>query len=412
MKTRNFMLATPVTFEQSGTSQNPTNVGQKALRRTKILIKNRNSSCCLLANFLRFLTPSQTEPMTRFTRLILTIAAAFTLLNVTNADTVTTAPVGFENTTVASGSVATLCVPMDRIARYQSAVSSRTATTLTTTGAGWATSGDPDTPGQTGPFGPFSAIPPTNQNPHAVIMLSGNSIGRRFLIDSNTGDTLTITTGGDLTTLIANGDTYKIIPCHTLASVFGADGAGLNNTNFPSTADNIQIREAGVWSTYFHTANPNGFWARVGSGGSNFNKAPILPEQGFVLVRRPSSNYTFTGLGAVPITNLQTDFPANSVTHFANRFPTATTLDSLGLHTRPGWIHGGSAGSTDNVQIRSGGVWQTFFHTSPTGFWAMVGGGAGNFNNQPIAVGEAILVVRRPGTAITLTQTIPYNPFQ
>jgi uncharacterized protein (TIGR02597 family) len=305
---------------------------------------------------------------------------------------VATDPVGFTTTTVQSGTIAALGMPFDRVADFQGAVSSRTATTITTTSAGFGT------------FGPFAS------SPHAVLMISGANTGRRFLIDSNTTDTLTITTGGDLTTQIADGDTYKIIPCHTLASLFGTDGAGLNVSNSAASADNVQLREGGAWLTYFHTANPGGFWAKVGGGATNFNNHAILPEQALLLVRRPSSDFAFTGTGAVPITNLKTDFPANAVTSFANRFPTDTTLVALGLHLVPSWISSNSANSADQVLIRTGGAWLTYFHTAGgAGFWAKVGGGATNFDNTAIPIGTSVLIVRRPGTDITLTQTLPYT---
>lgn len=326
------------------------------------------------------------------TRSILAAFGTLCLAGTLPAQTVATDPVGFGSTVVQAGTVAALSVPFDRVAAFQGAISSRTSTTVTTTGANFGT------------FGPFSA------NPHVVVMLSGANTGRNLIIDSNTTDTLTIANEGDLTGQIAAGDKYKVVPCHTLESLFGADGAGLNNTNSATTADNVQLREGGAWITYFHTANPNGFWAKVGGGSGNFNKKAILPEQGLLLVRRAGSSYTFTGIGTVPTTNLKTDLPANAVSHFTNRFPKDTTLNALGLHTAPGWISGSSANATDNVQIRIGGAWQTFFHTSGAqGFWAKVGGGSGNFNAEPIPLGASVLVVRRPGTDIVLDQPLPYT---
>jgi uncharacterized protein (TIGR02597 family) len=341
--------------------------------------------------------------MRSFTSIVAALFVALCLAcGSSSAQTVSTVPVGFNTTTVAANSITSLGVPFDRVAKFAAAVSSRTATTVTTANAGWTAS----SPANANSFGPFSG---TGENPHFLLMKSGASAGRRFLIDSNTTDTLTITTGGDLTTQIANGDTYQIIPCHTLGELFGTDGGALNSTNSATTADNVQLRENGAWLTYFHTANPNGFWARIGGGSTNFNNHAILPEQGLLLVRRAGS-YSFTGLGVVPSTNLVTDFPANSVTHFANRFPTDTTLAGLGLHSLVGWVSANSSGSADQVLIYSSGAWQTYFHTTGvSGFWAKVGGGSSNFDTTAIPMGTSVLVVRRPGTNVTLTQTLPYN---
>ena len=319
---------------------------------------------------------------------ILAAALACSFALGTSAQTVATKPVGFNSTVVASGTVASLGVPFDRPEVFQGPVSSRTATTIVNASAN-------------GTYGPFAS------NPHAVLMLSGANVGKRYLIDSSdpgTG-TLTITTGGDLTTQIANGDTFKVVPAHTLASLFGGTGTGLNVSGSAATADNVQLRSGGLWLTYFNNGTN---WFRVGGGATNQNNVAVLPEQGFLLVRRPSSDYTFTGLGAVPTTNLRTDLPNNAVTHFANRFPTDTTLNNLGLQDGAGpWIETGSAATADNVLIRSGGLWLTYFHNGTN--WFRVGGGATIQDNTPIPIGASVLVVRRPGTDKTLVQNIPYT---
>lgn len=317
---------------------------------------------------------------------VLALAGGLMLAASLHAQTVATDPVGFENTVVQAGTIAALGVPFDRPADFQGAVSSRTSTTLTTTSAGF------------GSLGPFAS------NPHAVILLSGANVGRRYLIDSNTTDTLTITTGGDLTTQIAATDKYKVVPCHTLASLFGATGTGLVTGGSAATADTVQLRSGGAWLTYFNSGTQ---WFLSGGGSTNRNNTPVLPEQGFLFSRRPGSDYTFTGLGAVPTTALKTDFPANAVTSFANRFPKDTTLKDLGLHAVAGWALGGSAAATDNVLIRSGGAWLTYFHNGTQ--WFLSGGGGANRDATPVPIGASVLVVRRPGSDITLNQPLPYT---
>src|SRR6476660_6166956 len=72
---------------------------------------------------------------------------------------------------------------------------------------------------------------------------------RQFKITSNTTDTLTLQTNGvDLTTATANGDSYEVLPIHTLGTFFGAaadpNKPAINRNGDPNLADNVLWRGA------------------------------------------------------------------------------------------------------------------------------------------------------------------------
>ena len=313
-----------------------------------------------------------------------------------NAQTVATDPVGFTSTAVTANSVKALSLPFNKVPDYAAAASTVTSTTLQTTNAGWTANA----------YGPFAS------NPHLVRFVSGSAIGRQFRIASNTTDTLTLIAGSDLTG-VAAGDRYQIFASETLASLFGAaPGAAINTSADPAVADNILLRGSSSYITYYNDGTQ---WLRQGTGTVSNNVA-ITPEVGFLFVRRAGSDYTFTTLGTVPITNLKTDFLANSVTSFGNRFPVATSLVSLGLDTLSGWTKNADPALADNVLIRGSSSWITYYYDpasgGPTngnpGSWVRQGTGSVN-QNPAIAIGNSVLVVRRAGSAITLNQTLPYT---
>lgn len=299
---------------------------------------------------------------------------------------VTTDAVGYTSTTVAAGSVKALSLPLNTPPDYSAAVSAVTSSTIQTANAGWTANA----------YGPFSS------NPHVVRFLTGANTGRQFRVSSNTTDTLTLTTGGvDLTTGIAAGDRYAIFPVATLQSVFGATAPSLNTSSNSSAADNILIRGSFGWLTYYNDGTQ---WLREGGAGSE-NTAALLPDAGFLFVRRGNTSYDFTVTGSVPMTNLITDFPAARTVFFANRFPVGTTLVDLGLAQLPGWNADSNSSTADNVLIRGTFGWLTYYFDGTN--WLREGGGTAA-ENPTVPVGGALLVVRRSGSDTTLNEARPY----
>ena len=308
------------------------------------------------------------------------------------AQSVTTNPVGFSSVTVNANTTRALALPFNKAPDFASAASAVTATTIQTTNAGWTANA----------FGPFTGTP---ANAHVVRMTTGTAIGKQFRIASNTADTLTLVNGSDLTG-VAAGDQYQIFAAETLQSLFGVNGQNngqnVNTSGDPAIADNVLLRSGSAWTTYFNDGTQ---WLKQGTGTPS-NTVAIPPEQGFVFVHRAGTAYTFTALGAVPITNLKTDFAPNTTSSFGNRFPVDTTLAGLGLDQLAGWNKNLDPSIADNVLIRIGSTWSTFYHDGTQ--WVKQGTGTPS-NAQAIPTGTSVVVVRRAGSLLTLNQTLPYS---
>jgi hypothetical protein len=130
----------------------------------------------------------------------------------------------------------------------------------------------------------------------------------------------------------------------------------------------------------------------------------LLPETGFLFVRRGSTTYNFSVTGAVPTTSLVTDLPANKTLLFANRFPVDITLTEVGIAQAPDWKAGNSAADADNVLIRGSFGWLTYYFDGTN--W--IRSGPKTVEDPTIPIGGAVLVVRRAGSDTTLDEAKPY----
>src|SRR4051812_17787398 len=221
---------------------------------------------------------------------LIVIAAAMLFARTVQAQNkVVTEPVGFTSVLVGPGTTSALSFPVTNLSDYHGVVSALSANTIQTAYAGWTVNS----------YGPFGS------NPHVIRVLSGASKGRQFRVASNNADTLTcIAGGGDLTSLLAIGDHYEILKVATLGSLFGATAPTLLVDVDPAVADNVLLRGAFGWLTYYNDGTQ---WLRTGAGNASQNAVPLLPEQGLLLVRRSNVSLAFTLTGVAPTTNLKTD---------------------------------------------------------------------------------------------------------
>lgn len=317
------------------------------------------------------------------TRLLTVTAALICSATFALAQSVTTDPVGFETTTVGSGKIGALSLPLDNIADFAAAANTVTSTTIQTTGAAFTAN----------KFAPLST------NPHIVRVLTGTGSGRQYKITSHTTDTLTVTPAITGTVL-----TYEIMAVRTLGSFFGATAPSLNRNANPSLADNVQLRGSSGYLTYY---NEGAKWLLVGGDGETpEDNTPLFPENGLLLVRRVSSALPVTVTGAVPMSNLVTDLPASKITLLANRFPTDTTLVGLGLQSLVGWNSNVSPSAADNVLLRGSSGYLTYYYDGTK--WLLVGGDGETAENPTIAIGTSVVVVRRAGSPVVLNQAKPY----
>jgi uncharacterized protein (TIGR02597 family) len=322
------------------------------------------------------------------TLLTLLCPAFFLLSERIQAQTeVATDPVGFTSVVVEAGDTSALSLPLNNPPDYHGVVSTLSSNTIQTAYAGWTANA----------YGPF------NTNPHVIRFVSGASKGRQFKVVSNTADTLTLNaSNANLTTLVAAGDQYQILPVATLQSLFGPTAPALLVAADPELADNVLLRGSFGWLTYYNDGTQ---WLRQGAGNASQNTVPILPEQGLLLVRRSNSPVQFLVTGVAPTTNLKTDLAADAVTSLGNRFPVNLNLTQLRLNEIAGWIANADPAAADTVLIRGSFGWLTYYYNG-TG-WVRQGGGS-TTEDPVIPLGVSVLIARGAGVNLTLDQAPPY----
>lgn len=364
----------------------------------------------------------KTSVSLRAPRLVALLAFAFASLSVSTLSaqtTVSTTPVGAVGVTIAAGTgtartLSTVSFPLIDEAvvagQVNGVITGVTANTITNSSAGW-------TAGQLS----------TATAPTLIQITSGAASGRIFLVSTgvaNTATTATIDTEEsgivNLTTLGINAgvDTYKILACDTIATMFGTPGTtGVLGaaTSSSASADIVQILVAGVWRQYYYSTsgtNANN-WLRVGSNALSNNVA-IRPDALVLFNRLGNSAINLTVTGTVPKINRSAIIRNAGITALSTGWPADATLGSLSIQTIPGWVSStviNSAQTADLVQILVGGVWRQYYYTTADNTWRRVGSNAVS-GTQPVTAPAGLIVNRKNGTAgtsSTLAQSVPYT---
>jgi hypothetical protein len=279
-----------------------------------------------------------------------------------------------------------------------------TANTITNSDAGW-------TAGQLS----------TAATPCLIQITSGAAAGRVFLVSTSTASQSTATTltidseeAGlvNLTTLGivtgASGDTYRILACDTIGSIFGTPvDTGVLGSTDATTADNIQIMISGAWRQYYYrTTSPAG-WVRIGFTSVN-NNIPIRPDVLVLYNRLGNTPVNLTLLGSVPTSPRKSLVKNLGVTPMAGGWPVNLTLSSSSINTIPGWVSNTDPNVADNVQLLVSGAWRNYYHNGTN--WVRVGF-TSNSNTVSLNAGAGFLINKKGATAGTavLAQPLPYN---
>lgn len=332
----------------------------------------------------------------------LSIMVSLTVANSAFAQTATTVPVGFIQKTVLAAVDAstptstTISVPFYQSASYAGAIStvdSANQISISTAGFGTYT---------------YNPATPTTQ-PYFLHMKSGASVGRSFLIRSNSATQLTVDSPSyAINTVIAPGDTFEVVPGNTLGSLFGTSSVPFQTATTAGAADDIYLWDGSAFQVYFHNGTN---WKR-GTALNNQNFAAVYPDDGLFITRRGLTDVTLTLLGTVPSTAEKTDIPGPASNFVANRFPVDTTLGALGLTSLPGWQNGTTAGTSDNVSLFSSATnsYTTYYYNGT--IWKKgTAIGSTDYSNTVIPSGSAYFIVRRSsasGSVISLNQNLPY----
>ena len=355
-------------------------------------------------------------------RIPLFAVAASLALGYANAQTtVATDPVGFVTLSIKGGNPATtaLSIPLlDTASVTGQAVGQITgvgASTITNTNAGWATN-------------QLSAA----AAPYLIQITSGNAAGRMFLIatNPNTATSLTINSTdilqGNLTNLgVAVGNSYKIVPCDTLNTIFGPNpgmtnptaappaGLGIRGGTSATNSDNVNLIVNGTVRTFFYRTNSNptnNGWVATTFGNPASGNMALPPYAGLQYIRRATSNITFTVTGSVP-TSLRRVMVKNSgQTLLAQYWPVNSTVAGLNLQSIPGWVANSNPTNADRATIVStNGTSATYFYDGTN--WRQQAFGNPIRGTNPVALGSGIQILKvgSAGGYSTYSNAVPYN---
>jgi uncharacterized protein (TIGR02597 family) len=254
-------------------------------------------------------------------------------------------------------------------------------------------------------------------SPYFVNITSGTAEGVMFQITANTDSQVTLNTlGQNLSSLgVVVGDTYEILPGHTLLGIVGSPASGVVGGTAAqfnaSQTDKILVNDTTGATRFYYFDTGASQWRTVGSGVNQSNLV-ISPKAGLVYYRISTAALSYVFYGEAAHTDSLRQVPATGTTIVAPYFPQDATLASLGLHLMPGWRKLGDAGvvlnSTDRVSFPVSGVVLSFYHDGTS--WKRVGSGSIQ-NSQILPAGSSAILTRfgTVGQSNPWSQPLPYN---
>lgn len=253
--------------------------------------------------------------------------------------------------------------------------------------------------------------------PYFVNITSGAAEGVLFAIAANTETQLTVNTQGQSLSALgaAPGDSYEIVPGHTLLGIAGTPASGVIGGTLAqfnaSQTDKILVNDASGSARFYYFDTGASQWRTVGSLANQGNLV-ISPKAGLVYYRISSAPLEYVFHGEVPHTRSIRPVPATGTTIVAPYFPQDLTLAGLGLHLLPGWRKLGDPGvvlnSTDRVSFKVSGAVLSFYHDGSS--WKRAGS-ASNQNGQILPTGHSVILTRfgTVGQTQLWTQPLPYT---
>lgn len=224
-----------------------------------------------------------------------------------------------------------------------------TATTFTNANAGW-TAGQLSNPA----------------SPCLVQFTSGAALGRAFLLSTATANTATTATldpsqSASLAALgVTAGDAYELVPCPTIASVFGTPATtGILGGVSANEADQVQIFSGNTWKKYYFNTT-SGSW-RQASLETAAGNIPIPPSTAVLFSRLAASPLTLSLQGRSSRTRRVADIAGTGITPLSSTALTGQTLAAAGMETLPGWVSGASPASADTVMLWSANTWKKYY---------------------------------------------------
>jgi uncharacterized protein (TIGR02597 family) len=285
-------------------------------------------------------------------------------------------------------------IPLHADAVFTGKPTSVAATTLTFSGVNWATN-----PSQ------FGATPAN----HILRVLSGQQAGRILHIVSNSSNSVTVSiTDRTLQSTALNtsgfavtsSDTVEIVPCDTLAGIFG-DSTPSNPLLIVGgtslfTADTVSIADptSGKALSYFFNTSVNQ-WRRSGST-ANFNSLPIYPDDALGVLRRTNRSASQLVLtGRVPSVSPIIKCPPGSGFFTTLGVPVDVRLRDLVL-TAP-WTKSNSLFTADTISLYNAtqGRFYPYFQRTDNSWRASASSSAPDVSSTVIPAGSVIGTLER-----------------
>ncbi len=342
-------------------------------------------------------------------RFATSLIAVCLCLQTAHAQETPTVPVGYITLTAAAGTgtakkVTMLSIPFYGFAegdgQLTGTITSLTPNTLSNASANW-------TPSQ------LSGV----ATPYLIKLTSGAATGKTLLISTavaNTATTVTIDAKdiaqAALTTLgIAPGDSYEILPCDTIGSLFGTPATtGIQGGANGNVADDLLISTNGQHETFFYNTTLNR-WIKSTFGNPDATHIPLRPDSGIRYSRLAASDLQLTLAGRVSTTARIAAVKNSGVTILSQNWPIDSTLITSGIHQIPTWTAAPSASAADTVHIFNNGIVQIYWFNGT--HWQQDTTGFPIADDQIIAAGSAILLNQQGNQSgyNTLAQPLPYT---
>jgi uncharacterized protein (TIGR02597 family) len=243
--------------------------------------------------------------------------------------------------------------------------------------------------------------------PHYLEITSGAYAGLTADVVATQGATKSLLLSIDLSALLDGGESFKVRPHWTLASVFGpANEAGLGGGS-AVTADEIMILNPAtrLYTTYFYKTTGLGGsgWRSTASFTTDQSNARIALGQGLLIRRKQTNDLSIRLFGAVkPGNTLLQVLPGLNIV--ANVAPADRTLGSSQLYTgdpQTG-LAGGSIVTADKLLLFDGAVYKTYYYKT-TGLggigWRSAASSSQDASAVVIPAGGALLIQRATSRA-------------
>tara|TARA_B110000003_G_C16647962_1_gene532881 strand:+ start:2799 stop:3860 length:1062 start_codon:yes stop_codon:yes gene_type:complete len=327
-----------------------------------------------------------------------------------SATTVTSDVVGYVSLKVNAGTGSSYVFTPLALPLYQPAtnidgkvsgtIGTFTNNTLTVDNAGWI-------PGQLS----------QKSSPYCIRITSGVAEGRVLLISSstnNTTDTLTIDLPyseiNDLTVLgiSPTSDTYDIIECDTLATLFGAPSTGgIIGANSFNEADQIWMFTKRSWKKFFYSTELHR-WTRRSRGNPDASAQVIMPNSGFLYARKGQSDLKFSISGKVTKEIKTITVYSSGITVLGNTWPVDLTLSQLKIASLDNWQSSADHTAADQLWLLNNGYWNKYFHDGKD--WRRISRGEPISNEILIRSGSS-LFLKRSSSGHTISKLQQYPPY-